>query len=174
MNTHSKRAKELFESGCQCAQAVFVALCDVTGIREEDALALSSSFGGGIGRMREMCGALCGMLVAIGFTLGRYAQGDAQAKDRHYRLTQYAAAKFKQKTTSIFCYELLNIPHEAQLPVSQARNQAFYHERPCLNAVCVAAEVFDELMEEQENGTLEQKISLEHARLTTDFLNQRD
>lgn len=173
MLTHKERALSLFEGGCQCAQSVFVALCDETGLTEEDALALSASFGGGIGRMRETCGALCGLLMALGVTLGRFSQGDGAAKDRHYRLTQYAAARFKQKNGSVYCYELLGIPHAAQLPVSAPRTEKFYHERPCIDAVLSAVDVFDELMEEHRRGTLEDKISSEAAAATTEYLNQR-
>lgn len=173
MHTHRERALALFESGCQCAQSVFVALCDQTGLAEEDALALSASFGGGIGRMRETCGALCGLLMALGMTFGRYPQGDGAAKDRHYRLTQHACARFKQRNGSVYCYELLGIPHAVQLPVSAPRTGQYYHERPCIEAVLSAVDIFDELAEEQRNGTLEDKISLEAAESTTTYLNKR-
>ena len=141
MTLHQQRALELFEGGCQCAQAVFVSLCDETGLSEQDALALSASFGGGIGRMRETCGALCGLLMALGATLGRFDRGDGAAKDRHYRLTQYACARFKERNGSVYCYELLGIPHAAQLPISAPRTEKFYHERPCVDAVLSAAAI---------------------------------
>lgn len=172
MTIHQERALSLFESGCQCAQSVFVALCDETGLDREVALALSASFGGGIGRMRETCGALCGLLMALGMTLGRYELGDSAAKDRHYRLVQYASARFKQKNGSIYCYRLLDIPHAAQLPVSAPRTEQFYHERPCVGIVLSAVELFDELMQEHRSGTLEDKISPEAAARTTEYLNE--
>lgn len=173
MDRHQERALALFEGGCQCAQSVFVALCDETGLSEEDALALSASFGGGIGRMRETCGALCGLLMALGAVLGRFPQGDGAAKDRHYRLTQYASALFKQRNGSVYCYELLGIPHAAQLPVSAPRNEKFYHERPCVEAVLSAVAIFDEIVAAHRDGSLEDKIAPEAARATTDYLNER-
>ena len=173
MSDHQEKALALFEGGCQCAQSVFVALCDETGLTEEDALALSASFGGGIGRMRETCGALCGLLMALGATLGRYPLGDGAAKDRHYRLAQYAAACFKQRNSSVFCYELLGIPHAAQPPVSAPRTETFYHERPCIDAVLSAVAIFDELMDAHRSGTLEQYVTPAAAEATTEYLNER-
>jgi C_GCAxxG_C_C family probable redox protein len=175
MTPHKIRAKELFESGAQCTQAAFGALCDVTGISPDDALALSASFGGGIGRMREVCGALSGILMAIGLRFGRYPLGDAQTgsnKDRHYRLTQYVSAEFKRKVGSIYCYQLLDLPHAAQVPVSQPRTNDFYQSRPCLGIILAAVEVFDELLEAEQNGTLEHLISAEKAAEVTAFLNE--
>jgi C_GCAxxG_C_C family probable redox protein len=173
MQTHEQRARALFLGGSQCAQSVFAALCDVTGMQEEDALALSASFGGGIGRTRETCGALCGLLMALGAVLGRYPRGDSEAKDRHYRLVQYAQALFKRRTGSVFCYELLELPHAAQIPVSAPRTEQFYKERPCEKIILAAVAVFDELMREHENGTLEQKITPEAAVKTTEYLNEQ-
>ena len=175
MTTHAQAAKELFEAGAHCAQATFGALCDVTGLSLDDALALSASFGGGIGRMREVCGALSGVLMAVGYHFGRYplsCADTAAQKDRHYRLTQYASAEFKRKVGSIYCYQLLDLPHEAQVPISRPRTQDFYHSRPCLDIVLAAVTVFDELLKAEQNGTLEQLISPEQAEKITAYLNE--
>ena len=175
MTPHEIRAKELFESGAQCAQAALGALCDVTGLSLADAMALSASFGGGIGRMREVCGALSGMLMAVGMHFGRYPLGDESTsanKDHHYRLTQYASAQFKRKVGSIFCYKLLDLPHAVQVPVSQPRTKDFYHTRPCLNVILAAVQVFDELLAAEQNGTLEELISVENAADVTAYLNK--
>jgi C_GCAxxG_C_C family probable redox protein len=175
MTEHQKRATELFESGAQCAQAALGALCDVTGLSLDDALSLSASFGGGIGRMREACGALSGILMAIGLHFGRYPLGDeqtAQNKDRHYRLTQYASAQFKCRVGSIFCYKLLDLPHAAQVPVSQPRTADFYQSRPCLGIILAAVQVFDELLEAEKNGTMEALITVEKAAEITAYLNE--
>jgi C_GCAxxG_C_C family probable redox protein len=176
MTRHEAQAKELFESGAQCAQAALGALCDVTRLSLDDALALSASFGGGIGRMREVCGALSGILMAIGLHFGRYSLGDEQTaanKDRHYRLTQYASAQFKRKVGSIFCYQLLDLPHAAQVPVSRPRTADFYQSRPCLGIILAAVQVFDELLEAEQNGTLEDLISTEKAAEITAYLNEQ-
>ena len=175
MTPHKQKAKELFEVGAQCAQATLGALGDVTGLSHEDALALSASFGGGIGRMREVCGALSGVLMAVGMHFGRYPLGEEStgaSKDRHYRLTQYASAEFKRKVDSIFCYQLLELPHAAQVPISQPRTKDFYQSRPCLGIILAAVEVFDELLAAEQNGTLEDLISIEKAAEVTAFLNE--
>ena len=172
---HKQKAKELFEAGAQCAQATLGALCDVTGLSLEDALSLSASFGGGMGRMREICGALSGVLMAVGMCFGRYSLGDentSASKDRHYRLTQYASAQFKRRVGSLYCYQLLDLPHAAQVPVSQPRTEDFYQSRPCLGIVLAAVEVFDELLEAEKNGTLENLISIEKVAKITAFLNE--
>ena len=176
MTHHKQKAKDLFESGAQCAQATFGALGDVTGLTLDDALALSASFGGGIGRMREVCGALSGVLMAVGMHFGRYPLGDestAANKDRHYRLTQYVSAEFKRKVGSIYCYKLLDLPHAAQVPVSQPRTNDFYQTRPCLGIILAAIEVFDELLAAEQNGTLEERIAPEKAAGVTAFLNEK-
>jgi hypothetical protein len=122
-----------------------------------------------------MCGALSGILIAVGLHFGRYPLGDertAANKDRHYRLTQHVCAEFKRKAGSVFCYRLLDLPHAAQVPISQPRTQDFYHARPCLDLVLAAVEVFDELLEADKNGTLEALISPERAAETTAYLNE--
>ena len=175
MTTHGQAAKELFESGAQCAQAAFGAFCDVTGIPLDDALALAASFGGGVGRMREVCGALSGILLVVGYRYGRYALGTEQTaadKDRHYRLTQYVSAEFKRRVGSVLCYRLLDLPHAAQVPVSQPRTEHFYQSRPCLDIVLAAVDVLDELLEAERAGRLDERITLENAAEITAFLNE--
>ena len=175
MTEHKTKALELFESGAQCAQATLGALCDVTGLALDDALALSASFGGGVGRMREVCGALSGILMAVGLHFGRYPLGDAQTganKDRHYRLTQYVSAEFKRRVGSLFCYRLLDLPHAAQVPVSQPRTNDFYQTRPCLGIILAAIEVFDELLAAEQDGMPEERIAPEGAEAITAYLNE--
>jgi C_GCAxxG_C_C family probable redox protein len=177
MTAHESQAKMLFESGAQCAQAAFGALCDITGLSLDDALALSASFGGGMGRMREVCGALSGILMAVGYRFGRYPLADENTtsnKDRHYRLTQYISAQFKREVGSIFCYQLLNLPHAAQVPVSQLRTMQFYQERPCLDIILAAIRIFDELLQAEKDGTLEELIAPEKAADITAYLNQNN
>jgi C_GCAxxG_C_C family probable redox protein len=176
MSTHGQTAKELFESGAQCAQAAFGAFCDLTGIPEGDALALAASFGGGVGRMREVCGALSGILMVVGYRYGRYALGTnhtAADKDRHYRLTQYVSAEFKRRVGSVLCYQLLDLPHAAQVPISQPRTEHFYQSRPCLDIVLAAVDVLDELLEAEKSGRLDDLIAPENAAEVTAYLNEQ-
>ena len=88
MNTHTEKAAEFFLSGCGCAQAVLAAFTDVTGLDESTALRLASSFGGGMGRMREVCGACSAMFMVAGLLYGDYDPTDVKAKSTHYALIQ--------------------------------------------------------------------------------------
>ena len=98
-------------------------------------------------------------------------QSTAERKDRHYRLTQYVSAQFKRRAGSIFCYQLLDLPHAAEVPVSQPRTEDFYQKRPCLDLVLIAVEIFDELLKAEQNGRLEELIAPEKAGKTTAYLN---
>ena len=92
---HREKAAELFVNGSNCAQAVAVAFCDVTGMEPELAAKLSSSFGGGMGRMREVCGAVSGMLMVLGALYGYDDPGEKdRAKKAHYAMVQELAGKF--------------------------------------------------------------------------------
>ena len=146
---HSKKAYELFMAGYNCSQSVFAAFCDVTGVDEDTALRLSSSFGGGIGRLREVCGALSGMLMAAGILYGYSVPGDYDVKSRHYALVQELASRFRQKTGSIICRELLGL-EGASDPVSPVRDAEFFRTRPCPRIIPIAAEILDEYIKEHE------------------------
>ena len=92
---HSEKAKKLFLAGFNCAQAVFVAFSDLTGLSEEQAFLVSSSFGGGMGHTGEACGAVTGMYMAIGAILGYKDPFDAEAKKNHYDLIKKLSDEFK-------------------------------------------------------------------------------
>ena len=101
---HREKAAELFVNGCNCAQAVAVAFCDVTGMDPRAAAKLSSSFGGGMGRMREVCGAVSGMLMVAGLLYGYDDPGENDVnKKAHYRLVQTLAGQFREEIGSIIC-----------------------------------------------------------------------
>ena len=107
---HSMKAAELFLSGSNCAQAIVVAFCDVTGLEPEFAAKMASSFGGGMGRMREVCGAVSGMLMVVGLLYGYDTPGDDVRKKEQYALVQNLAGKFREETGSIVCREILKNP----------------------------------------------------------------
>lgn len=113
---HGKRAAELFLQGYNCSQSVVVAFCDVTGLTPRNAARLSSSFGGGMGRMREVCGAVSGMLLVAGLLYGYETPGDDESKRRHYQLVQTLAGKFREKEHSIICREILKNPPPTPTP----------------------------------------------------------
>ena len=138
-----EKAKALFKQGFNCSQAVFAACADLYGITDETlALRLSSSFGGGIGRMRQTCGAACGMFLLAGLENGSAQIGDAEGKKRNYALVQDLAEQFKQVNGSLICSELLGIAPQAQEPTPEARTEAYYQKRPCVEMVASAVRIY--------------------------------
>lgn len=138
---HTIRAAELFVGGYNCAQAIAVAFSDVTGLTAAEAAKLSSSFGGGMGRMREVCGAVSGMLLVAGQLYG-YDHPDSDAQLAHYTLVQALAGKFREQAGSIICREILENPPSDPQPTP--RTEEFYKTRPCARLVVLAAQILDE------------------------------
>lgn len=142
---HSEYAVELFKRGYNCAQAVAVAFCDVTKMTEEEAAAISSSFGGGFGRMREVCGAVSGGCIVLGHLFGRYTPEDgSEAKAKHYGLIREFMEKFREANGSFICRELTGITEPGGHPAP--RTEEFYKKRPCSEMVRSAAEILDEMI----------------------------
>ncbi len=153
--TYSEKAKALFEQGYNCAQAVVLAFGDRTGIAPETAAMLASSFGGGIGRLREVCGAVSGMCMVIGLLYGCSDPKDGTAKKEHYERIQLLAQKFRDENGSIICRELLGLGKGPDSPVPEARTAAYYRKRPCGEMVACAAAITEEyirMMDENPNG----------------------
>lgn len=144
---HSEYAQALFYQGYNCSQAVFVAFCDLTEYSPEEAARLSSSFGGGLGRMRETCGAVSGMLLAAGVLYGYAAPGDEEAKAAHYRLVQTLVGRFREEAGTILCRELLGNPSSDPTPTP--RTAEFYATRPCARLVGLAAGILEEYLGEE-------------------------
>ena len=146
---HRKIAGDLFLAGYNCAQAVFLAFSDVTGYDKETALRISSSFGGGMGRMREVCGALSGIFMVAGVLWGYTGTDDDAKKKEHYARIQTLAERFKEKHNTILCRELLSGIKTDTSPIPTVRDEAYYKTRPCLRFVEDAAQVLDEMIAEQ-------------------------
>ena len=143
---HIEKSRELFLKGYNCAQAVFVAFSDVTGISEEQAFLISTSFGGGMGHTGEACGAATGMYMAVGAVLGYKDFTDADAKKQHYKLIADLSEQFKAEFSEIRCPELLAKlgKGEYEVPADQA-----YKNRPCLIFVEKAAELTENLLKKR-------------------------
>lgn len=147
-----ERAKALFKQGFNCSQSVFAACADLYGIEEEAfALRLSASFGGGIGRMRQTCGAACGMFMLAGLEEGCTTPGDAEGKKANYTLVQALAEKFKQENGSLICAELLSGVRSQEQgtrannftdPTPAPRTEEYYKKRPCVEMVASAVRIF--------------------------------
>ncbi len=148
--THGERATELFLADHNCAQAVFGAFCDVTGMDFEAAMKLSSSFGGGMGRLREVCGAVSAMFMVAGVLYGYGDAGENGAKAEHYARIQGLAEEFKAEHGSIICRDLIASLNKDTSPTPDARTAQYYKERPCAAFVRTAAEIMDRLIRETE------------------------
>ena len=143
---HGLKAAELFLRGYNCAQAVVVAFGDVTGLEEKYAARLISSFGGGMGRMREVCGAVSGMLLVAGLLYGYDTPGDDVSKKNHYARVQYLAGQFREQVGSIVCREILKNPPSDPNP--SPRTAEYYAKRPCARMVYLAGEILDRYIAE--------------------------
>ena len=143
MGKYSEKAAENFRKGYNCAQSVFITYAEEFGIDKETALKLSSSFGGGMGRLREVCGAVSSMFAIAGLKEGYISPNDDDAKAKHYELIQNLAHKFKEKYGTIICRELLELPEGADSPVPSKRTEQYYQDRPCEAFVRLAAEIIE-------------------------------
>ena len=141
---HAQKAFDLFKSGYNCAQAVAVAFCDVTGLTESQAARMASSFGGGMGRMREVCGAVSGMFMVLGILYGYEDPKDDATKKELYTQVQALAEAFKKDAGSIICREILKNPPSDPNP--SPRTAEYYAMRPCERMVYNAAALMDDFI----------------------------
>ena len=143
MGIYSEKAVNNFKSGYNCAQSVFLAFAEDFGFDKETALKLSSSFGGGMGRLREVCGAVSSMFAIAGLKYGYTSPNDDEAKAKHYELIQALAEKFKSKYRTIICRELLDLPEGADSPIPSKRTEEYYQTRPCEAFIRYASEIIE-------------------------------
>ncbi|MCI5993654.1 MAG: C-GCAxxG-C-C family protein [Clostridiales bacterium] len=144
--THAEKAEELFQQGYNCAQAVFAAFCDVTGLDEAQALRLASGFGGGVGGMREVCGAVSGLTLVFSALYGYDAPDDRAAKLALYHSVQAAAEQYREANGSIVCRELLGLSKDVKKADPAPRTQEYYKKRPCKQLVGMAAQIADDFI----------------------------
>ncbi len=148
--THEEKALQYFKDGANCAQAVVLAFHDELGMDEKTAARLASSFGGGIGRLREVCGAVSGMMMVYGLLRGYDDLRDPEAKKAHYANVQALAARFREENGSIICRELLKLhENEQNDPSPTPRDAKFFHSRPCMRFVQSAARLLEEALNER-------------------------
>ena len=137
MESRVEKAIELFKEGYNCAQAVFVTYTDLFGLDKETALKLSSSFGGGMGGMHEVCGTVSAAAILAGLQNGVTKAGDLAAKKANYATVQLLADKFKEENGSIICRQLRFAPE--QLPEGK-------HNKPCVEYVRFSAKLVEEYL----------------------------
>ena len=142
--TKAELAKGFFEEGCSCSQAVLLAFAPECGLDRETALRLASSFGGGFGRLRELCGAVSSMGIVLGLLYGYTDLGDKDAKMRHYEVIQRLSGRFREEKGALRCGELLAAQQGAQGPEPADRTPQYYHARPCGDLVALAAALLEE------------------------------
>ncbi|MBQ4565255.1 MAG: C_GCAxxG_C_C family protein [Oscillospiraceae bacterium] len=146
--THPELAKAYFEQGYNCAQAVFLAFSDLTGLEKSTALRLSSSFGGGMGRLREVCGAVSGMFMAAGLLYGTEEGSSQEDKAQHYARIRELAGAFQAQHGSYICRELLEGVSTTPGGAPEARTEHYYKKRPCSRLCYDAAAILDKYIEE--------------------------
>ena len=143
-NKYSEKAGKLFREGYNCAQSVFCAFADDLGIDFETALKLSSSFGGGMGRLREVCGAVSAMFMIAGLKYGYTTPNNDEIKGEHYARIQELAKRFKEKHGTIICRELLGLDIKQDDPIPSKRTEQYYKDRPCEGIIRDAAKIISE------------------------------
>ena len=137
----AQKAINFFEQGYNCSQSVLMAYADLYGIDQEMATKFASSFGGGMGRLREVCGAVSGMFMVLGFHYPATDVTDKQAKTTNYQAVQRTAAEFKQEMGSYICADLLKMKRQPEDATPSERNARYYALRPCSRCVAIAAEI---------------------------------
>lgn len=144
MTTNPEKAANNFENGYNCAQSVFMVYSEKFGIDTETALKLSSSFGGGMGRLREVCGAVSAMFMIAGLAKGYTENNNDDIKGKHYQLIQTLAQKFKEKHGTIICRELLGLDKDENSSfIPTKRTPQYYKERPCKEFIYDACTIID-------------------------------
>ncbi len=146
MESRVEKAVQTFESGFGCAQSVFSTYADLFGMDRETALKLASPMGGGIGRMREVCGAVSAMALLAGLKDGNTDPENEEGKERIYAIVREMSDRFKEKNGTIICRELLGILEREQSARPEKRTKEYYASRPCSRLVASAAEILEEVL----------------------------
>ena len=150
MEERIEKAVSLFKEGYNCSQSVVAAFADMYGFTQEQALKMAASFGGGIGRMRQTCGAACGLFMLAGLESGCTDGKNREGKEENYRVVQELAEEFRKRNGSLICAELLGLPGVAPTPPTpEARTAEYYKKRPCVKMVEEAARIFAEYIEKK-------------------------
>lgn len=148
---YAQYAKQLFLDGCNCAQAIVLAFKDFTNLSDEFSKKLSSPFGGGMGRMREVCGAVSGMFIVLGIVEGYDDVNDSKKKTELYKKVQQLATAFKDDNGSIICRELLGLSEKSDSYIPSERTKEYYESRPCPDKVASAALILADYLLTKEN-----------------------
>ena len=145
LNKRVERAVENFMAGYGCCQSVVAAFADLYGLDDNLAKKIAAGFGGGVGRMRMMCGAVSGIVMLTGLDCGQTEGSDREGKSACYKVVQDLLAQSKQENGSLICAEILGLKgYEKAVNSYQAspRTAEYYKTRPCAAKVESAARIF--------------------------------
>jgi len=137
-------AVDYFMSGYNCAQAVFAAYCDLFGIPAEQGLLISAGLGGGVGRMREVCGTIVGSAMILGLAYGNTDTSDVKTKAELYKRVQTLASEFKEENGTIICRDLVGNLAKNKDYIPDERTAEYYKKRPCVKIVGDAARLLEQ------------------------------
>ncbi len=147
MSKHSDRAVELFKQGFNCSQAVFAAFADEFEMDEKTALKASAGLGGGVGRLREVCGALSAAAMAAGMVYGATDGSRQDQKAQTYKIVRQIADEFKKQNGSLICRDMLKLDaRDIGSYVPEERTEDFYKKRPCLKIIESTAKLADKII----------------------------
>lgn len=147
MKDYESIAMNYFKEGYNCSQAVLLTFAEECGLDKQTAAAMSSSFGGGMGRLREVCGSVSAMFLAAGILYGYTDPADTNSKKEHYARIQELAEEFRTENGSIVCRELLGLSVKTQPPVPEERTEEYYKKRPCAELVGCSARILGEYIQ---------------------------
>ena len=155
MNNSNKGdiAYENFLEGYNCTQAVTVTFAEELGLDEQTAARLSCGFGGGMGRMREVCGTFSGIVMVLSQLYGYSDPKDTVTKKDLYEKIRALAAKFRADNGSIICRELLGLEKAEESAAPEPRTAEYYKKRPCPELCRYAANILEEFIKENLPGT---------------------
>ena len=145
LNGRVERAVENFMAGYGCCQSVVAAFADLYGLDELQAKKIAAGFGGGVGRLRMMCGAVSGIVMLVGLDCGQTEGSDRDGKSACYKVVQQLLAQSEAENGSLICAEILGLKgHEKAHSsyVASPRTAEYYKQRPCAAKVESAARIF--------------------------------
>lgn len=146
--TRREKAMANFKNGYNCSQSIVLAFEDMLPLDGKQMLKLASSFGGGMGRLREVCGSVSGMFMVAGLLYGYDGPETGQIKADHYARIQDLARRFEEKHGSIVCRDMLGLSVKHDVPVPEARTDEYYKKRPCGEIIGDAAEILEQYISE--------------------------
>lgn len=147
--TRREAAMANFKNGYNCSQSIVLAFADLLPTDQSQLLRMASSFGGGMGRLREVCGSVTGMFMIAGLLYGYDGPETGQVKADHYAIVQELARRFEEKHGSIVCREMLGLSVRHDSPIPEARTPEYYQKRPCAEIIGDAAEILEEFIKEK-------------------------